>query len=180
MKAMFATLFQRTLGGLVAMLGIHFKYTVEHIRNGAVIDREVVYNLVPTEGLNHILNTVLKAGAQATSWYVSIFEGNYTPTAGITAATFTATAGECTAYASATRPAWTGGTVSAGAVDNTAAKADFVMTADKTVYGGVLISASAKSSTSGVLISAVRFVSAKVLINGDTLRITAGLSLASS
>lgn len=180
LKRVVQSLANRILGGLRDRLGIGFKYTIEHLRGGEVIGREVVYNLVPTEGLVHILSVILKAGAQSVTWYVGLFEGDYTPTAGITAATIVATASETTAYASATRPAWTGGAISANAVDNTAAKADFVMNADKTVYGGFLVSASAKSSTSGTLLSIVRFGAAKVLVNGDTLRVTAGLTLASS
>ena len=158
-------------------LPVRFKYLVEVIRAGVVIDSETVDNIVPTEGLNHILNTVLKGGTPIAAWYVGLFEGNYTPVAGLTAATITGAATECTAYAESTRVAWTGGTVASGAVDNTASKAEFSINAAKTVYGGFLISASAKSATTGTLISAVRFATAKVLESGDVLRITAGLTL---
>lgn len=161
-------------------LVIGFEYNVEHIRRGKVIATEKVKNLVPTEGLNHILSTVFKAGTQLTSWYVGIFEGNYTPVLGLTAATVASASTESTAYTSATRVAWASGSVSAGTLDNSASKAEFIMNADKTIYGGFLISSNAKGGSAGVLGSAVRFATAKVLETDDTLRITAGLILANA
>lgn len=84
---------------------VGFTYLVEHVRGGVVIDREVVHNLVPTEGLNYILEAALRGGAALSTWYIALFEGNYTPVAGVTAATFPAAATECTAYDQATRVA---------------------------------------------------------------------------
>lgn len=161
-------------------LKVGFKYFVEHIRKGIVLSVEECFNLVPTEGMNHILNTEFKTGAQVTSWYVGIFEGNYTPVAGITAATIVAASTECTTYDSSTRPLWDSGTVSAGALDNSASKAEFVMSADKTVYGGFITSSNVKGGSTGVVDSAVRFATAKILETDDTLRITAGIVLANA
>lgn len=162
---------------LITKLPIGFVWHVQHKRAGRLLSEETIHNLIPTEGLNHILSIVLKAGTQQTNWYVALFEGNYTPVLGDTAANFAANATECTAYDSATRPAWTGGSVSGGAVSNTASKAEFVMSADKTVYGAALLSSSTKSGTSGVLLSNVRFSTAKVLETDDTLDVAVGITL---
>ena len=162
-----------------ASIPFRFKYHIEVVRNGVVLDEETAYNIVPTEGLDHVLNTVMKAGTPVAAWFIGLFEGNYTPVAGVTAATIATSATESTAYAESTRVAWTGGSVSAGVVDNSASRAEFTINASKTIYGGFLVSAAAKGGTTGTLISAVRFATAKVLEAGDVLRISAGITLTS-
>lgn len=157
-----------------------FTYLVEVIdADGQVTDSETIHNLMPVEGINHVLNTVLKGGSQVTSWFVGVFEGNYTPLTTDTMAAFPAASTESTAYAASTRPAFVGGTVAAGVLDNSASKAEFAFNATKTVYGGFISSASAKGGTSGVLLSAVRFAAPKSLDSSSTLRITAGFTMTS-
>lgn len=155
-------------------------YLVEVIRDGVVVDREEVHNLVPTQGLNHILNVEFKALTQVTAWYLAIFEGNYVPTAADTAAALPAASTESTAYDEATRVLFAGGTVADGVLDNSASRAEFTMNATKTIYGAYMSSAPAKGATTGVVISSVRFSSAKNLVATDILRITAGMTLTSS
>lgn len=158
-----------------------FTYTIEVLdASGNVTDTEVVNNLMPAEGIAHVLNTILKSGSPVATWYLGLFEGNYTPTTNDVAATFPALSTECVAYSEATRVAFVPGTVTAGAVDNSASKAEFTMTAAKTVYGGLMSSASAKASTSGSLLSLVRFASPKTLDIGSILRVTAGFTMASA
>lgn len=157
-----------------------FTYAVDVLdRDGNVVESSVDCNLMPDEGVAHLINTVLKGGAPVAQWYVGLFEGNYTPSTTDTAATLPAAATECTAYSASTRAAFAPGALAGGAVDNGSSKAEFTFPADKTIYGGFISSASAKGSTSGVLISVVRFGSPKVLSAGSTLRVTAGFALAS-
>lgn len=153
-----------------------FTYTVEHLRNGELIDTFQVSNLVPDEGLNHALGVLLKAETQQTTWYVGLFEGNYTPTNTITAATVTSVATECTAYDETTRVEWIGGAISGGAVSNTASTAAFTINATKAIYGGFMVSSSAKSSTVGILVSIVRFPTVKNVEATDILRVTASFT----
>lgn len=157
-----------------------FTYLAEILdKHGNVRDSEVIHNLMPAEGLNHMLGVTLKGVAQAASWYVGLFEGNYSPVPNDTAATFPASATESAAYAEATRVALTLGPVAGGAADNGAARSEFTFNADKTLYGGFISSASAKGATSGVLLSAVRFKSPKAVATGEILRVTAGFNLIS-
>lgn len=157
-----------------------FTYTVEHIRGGVVIDREEVHNLIPLEGLNFLLNSEFKGTAVPATWYIAVYEGNYTPTLADTAAAFPAAATETTSYAEAARVAYVPGTVTGGTLDNAASPATFTFNASKTIYGGFMSSASAKSAVTGTLISAVRFASPKTPTVGDLLKITAGFTFASS
>lgn len=158
-----------------------FTYTVEVVdRNGNVSQRETVHNLIPGEGLDHMMSVVFKGTAQVPTWFIALFEGNYTPVPTLTAATFPAAATECTAYTPTQRVEFVEGSVANGAVDNSASRAEFTFTSAKTIYGGVITSSAAKGSTTGVLISAVRFASPKVLDVGSTLRVIAGNSLVSA
>lgn len=141
-------------------------------RAGQIIDEFECPNLVVNEGLNSLLNIMFNGASQITTWYLGIFEGNYTPVGSVTAATITAAATECTAYASSTRPEYVEVASTAQSVTNAASRASFVMNATKTVYGAFLVSASAKSATSGVLFSATRFSTAKALESADELLLT--------
>lgn len=156
-----------------------FIYTVEHWRDGRLFGGETVRNLMPTEGVNHVLNVLLKSGAQVGSWYIGINEGNYTPVLTDTAATYPTSATECTTYVEGARVGFVPGTVSGGSVNNSLSRAEFTSNANKTIYGGFITSASAKGATSGVLLSAVKFASPKTFNSGDILRVTAGFTLAS-
>lgn len=166
---------------LESKAGHGFTYIVEVVdRQGNVSQREVVHNLTPVEGLNHMMAVTFKQATQVPTWFIALFEGNYTVVPTLTAATFPAAATECTAYTPSQRVEFVEGDVVNGSVDNSASRAEFTFTSAKTVYGGVITSSAAKGSTTGVLISAVRFASPKVLDVGSVLRVTAGNSLVSA
>lgn len=157
-------------------------FTIEHVRNGVVIDTWQEKNLVTNEGLNSLLDVYLNGDgtAKIPAWYVALFEGNYTPLATVTAATFTAAATECTAYDEATRVLWVDAAASAQQITNTASKATFTMNATKTIYGAALISASAKSATTGTLFAASRFSVSRAVVDNDQLLITYTVQAASA
>lgn len=157
-----------------------FKYKIEHIRAGEVIDVEEVDNLIPTVGQNHVLNTVLKNGTPYAAWYVGIYEGNYTPTIATTMTDIINSATECSAYNESVRQTLSLGTVASGAVDNSASKAQFTMNATKTIYGGFVCSGSTKGSSSDLLVSVVKFGTAKSVVATDLLLVTASFTLTSS
>jgi hypothetical protein len=176
-----------------------FTYHVEHLRSVALMRElglsieglerrgdlvllsiEDITNLIPTEGLNYMLGAALTGVAQTSSWFISLFEGNYTPVAGVTAATYPADATESTAYTEATRVAWVPGAISAGSVSNTASKAVFTINATKTMYGIAQTSVSAKSATTGTLVSVARFSAAKSVVATDVLNVTSTISATST
>ena len=156
-----------------------FVFEFEHVRRGVVIDRWTQHNLMPIEGLNHLLGVLLKGSTQIGTWYCGLYEGNYTPISTDTAATFSASATETTAYVEATRVPIVFGAVAGGTVNNAASKAEFTLNADKTIYGGFIASSAAKGATAGVLLSAIKLSSPKAPTAGDILRATAGFTIAS-
>lgn len=155
-------------------------YTIEVIRGGAVVDSETVHNLMPEEGRNHAVSVITKGATQVPTWYIGLFEGNYVPVDSDKAATFPTVATESTAYLPATRVEFNEGAAAAGTVENTANRAEFTFTANKTIYGAFLVSAQAKGAITGVLMSAARFTAPKVLQIDDVLRVTASFSLTSA
>jgi len=156
-----------------------FNWKVELIKDGVLTDVTEDHNLMPTEGMNHLLSVLLKSGSQIGNWYVGIYNGNYTPLPTDTAATFPGTATENVAYSQAQRPVFTAGTVASGAVDNAASVAEFTSTTNATVYGGFIASSAVKGGATGVLLSAVKFSTSKNFEAGSILRVTAGFTLTS-
>lgn len=130
-------------------------------------------NLVPTEGLNHILMVALSNTAKLNTFYLALYSANYTPTAALTAANFAATANEIVSstegYSETTRRTWTPTITAAGVMDNYAAKAAFtIATATQvTIRGAALLSDPVKGSTNGVLISAAKFAADRVEYAGN-------------
>jgi hypothetical protein len=149
-------------------------------KTGRTVERDIVKNLVPTEGITYWIGSALKGATAYSSWFVGIFEGNYTPTASDVMATFAAASTESVAYSGSTRKALTLGAIAAGSTDNLASPAEFATTATKTIYGAFISSSSARGGTSGVLLSAARFTSPKVVDPSEfTLRVKASFSLVS-
>ena len=137
-------------------------------------------NLVVNQGINHLLNVGFNAATQVATWYIGLFEGNYTPVAGDTAATFPGSATECTAYAEANRVTYNEAASTAQSITNSASVAVFTMNATKTVYGAFLSSASAKSATTGTLAAASRFAVSRSVIDLDELRVTYTFNMTAS
>jgi len=135
---------------------------------GAITDHNIVVN----EGLNAHLDIMFHAETQISTWYIGIFEGNYTPVAGDTAANITANSTESTAYDEATRVAYVEAAASGQSITNSASPSTFTINATKTIYGAFLASASAKSATTGTLFSASRFSASRSVIALDSLLIT--------
>lgn len=140
-------------------------------RQRNIVSRSEKLNLTPTQGLDFIQRLIFKSGSVVPTWFIAPFEGDYTPTPTLTAATFPGLATECTAYQGATRKEFVEGEPIAGAVNNADAIAEFEFTAAKDIYGFALLSASAKGSTGGVIVSAARLPSAQFVQIGGVLRV---------
>ena len=142
---------------------------------------ELSPNLVPTEGLTHILSVALAQGVQKLAFYIALFSGNVSVQNTWTGANFVANATEFTNYDEATRVEWQHGAVAAGSVSNADTPALFTIGAGGgTVRGVALLEASAKSATNGVLIAASRLPSDKVLAEDEELRVKYTISATST
>lgn len=173
----------KTEGGLLVptsnILGTG-EYHGQIIRDGAVIDEWIDKNLVVNEGLNSMLNVMFHSAAQITTWYVGLYEGNYTPVATVTAATIASAATETTAYTQTARPEFVEAAAASQSITNSANRATFTFNDTKTVYGAFLVSTATKSGTTGTLFSAARFASSKAVVSGDELLLTYTFTAASA
>lgn len=143
-------------------------------------------NIVTDQGLMYLLSVGLNNGAKLATWYLSLYAANYTPVAGLTAASYPATASEITSgtegYTEATRPTWTPSAPSGNIIDNVASKASFtIATASSlTVNGAALHSDATKGAVTGTLISATKFAAARTLYNTDVFNLAYRVQLTSS
>jgi len=119
-------------------------------------------NLLPKLGRNFIWDVAFGAVAKATNWYMAPFATNTAPTDSLTAANFAATQTEFTNYTQTSRALWTPGAAVDGVVTNTATPVSITIGSGAQVdmYGLALLSAAAKSATTGVLAACTLFKAA--------------------
>lgn len=162
----------------MSVLGTGFTYTVELEKDGVVYDRFEEHNIMPQQAVDFIAGLLQGNGTTPlSSWYVGVFEADYTPTSGVRAADLQTNVGESLAYDEATRPAWVDVYDNAGFIGNTASRAEFTMNSAKTIYGAFIVSNATKGGTSGILLSIAKFSSPRSVDPGTILRITAGITL---
>lgn len=140
-------------------------------------------NLIPAEGLAHILNVALGNTPKPASYHLALFSAAAQPAANWTAASFASTASEIVSmtegYSAATRPTWTPNNTSTNSIDNMTAVAKVTMktASTLTVQGAAMLTNSSKGSTAGALISASKYAAPRVFQDGDTYEIGYRISL---
>lgn len=141
---------------------------------------ETAHNIITDEGLNRILDVMLHATTQTTTWYCGLVESNTDPAAGMTydVPVFT----ECTSYDEATRPAYNEAAASSKSTTNSANKAVFTINATKTLYGAFLASVSTKGDhTAGadnVLLCYAKFPASQAVQDDYVVNLSYTLSAA--
>lgn len=145
------------------------RYT--HSVNGK--DEQVDTNLLTDTGILYILNAAFFTTPKITAFYVAPFQGNATPLVTWTGANFASNATEVVSltegYSQTTRPLWVSATAAAGAISDNASRASFTIasTGNVTWYGAGLLSTNVRGDTAGLLASATRFVTPRILSNTD-------------
>lgn len=134
--------------------------------------------MIPQVGVNHIAGLVRGDGtAPISSWYIGLFEGNYVPTKGVTAADLPGVVGECTAYSQASRPAMLHVFDGESVIHNRNNRAVFSITADKTIYGAFVCSGATKGGNTGLIMLMERFSSPQILKAGTEFSVPAEMFL---
>lgn len=147
---------------------------------GKMVGDEWDKNLVTTVGVNLLLNSTVKGGSQSTTWYVGEIVSSPTFAIGDTMASHSGwtdfTLG--TTVTATSRATWSGGTVSAGEVDNSASPASYTQNSTATLYGLYLVDNNGSSSqTTGNLYGEVAFGTSYAVQSGYTVQITAYLTI---
>ncbi len=138
-------------------------------------------NRVVKEGLIDILKVYFAGGSQKTAFYLAPYSGNVEPQDSWTAANFAANATEFESYTSATRVQWTPtAPTTTASVGNSAnvSTSTLTLSAAGDLYGIAMIAgANAKSATTGTLVAASPFETARTnMASGDKLAIEYVLS----
>ena len=156
---------------------------LSHDGNGQLVWEEKVHNIITTEGVQHILNTVLAGSSQIGSWHCALVESNTTPAAAMTyqVPTFT----ETTSYDEATRPVYNeAAATTGGTVTNSANKGVFTISATKTMFGAALLgggtapAVKAGTSSGGVLLCMAQFSGSRDVVDNDVVNLTYSFSAA--
>lgn len=164
-------------GNGVELLGQRISH-IYHVEcygpDGQLKWEDTYHNLVTTAGLNKYLDATLKTGLAAPLWYIGLIVGPGAGNTYVAADTMAAHAGwvESVVYSNATRPAWTPGSIAAGSVDNSAAKAVFTVNGTAVVAGCFMTDISTKSGSTGTLLGEGNFTAGdRSVQSGDTLNV---------
>jgi len=148
---------------------------------GNLISKSRAENIITGQGLNHILNVEFCGATQIATWYLVIFESDYTPLDGDTYAVPGYV--EFTAFDGATRPIYDK-TLGNKQVTNSASEGVFTANATKTLYGAALVgggtSPTVKGDTAGggTLECAGRFAANQPVIAGNVVNLTYSVTVA--
>jgi len=154
---------------------------LDHMRDGKYLCFEEYQgkNIIPTQGLDEILNVAVGAVAKEAAWYVYIFHTNYTPIATNTASNSLGVTGYHGESQDAdydvpltNRPAYTIIASAAGVITNAASKASFTIAQTVTIYGAGVCSSQAKTAVTGFLLAAKKFDTSRSVILADILYVT--------
>jgi len=163
------------------ILDFEGRYEIVCLRNGDVIWKEVIENLVPIEGRNAILTSALKGSAYTAACYMGLIAyGGSAPVATDTMASHGYVEAGLTAPVFAARQLITWGTASNGTIA-TSVPCNFTITGTGGVVRGCFVGMNGATSvvenTSGALMSAGYFVGGdKTLATGDILQVTYSLT----
>lgn len=158
-------------------LPLRFLYRFRHYdAQGRLIGDETTKNLIPTDGREYMADVLFGGATRASSWYVGLVgDQNYTPAMSDTAAFLAANAGEITAYG-AQRNEFLAD-LNGSSWGNISSPVTITATGEITVYGAFLASTQSFNSAVGTILSTVKAPSPKVLATGESLDITAVITL---
>jgi hypothetical protein len=163
---------------VIPLIRVSTLWEIEHFRKGNLLSKTKEYNLITAQGLNFMLDVMFHGTSAKGTWYMCLFEDNYTPLDGntYTSKGFT----ESTAYDEATRPAFVEAAAASKSITNIANKAQFTINASKTIYGAALVSNSTKgdSTVGDYLFCSSKFSSSKSVVSTDILMVSCTITLA--
>lgn len=139
-------------------------------------------NIITTQGLNSLLDVYFRNQTQIAAWYIAPVETDTTAALAMTYAVPVFT--EWDGYSEAARQAFTGAAASGGVMTNTAAKATFTASENKTLYGAALFGGGtdptvmANTAGGGILFCYSKFSGSKDVESGDTFKVTLTVTIA--
>lgn len=158
------------------VLGFRHELEIYDKTSGELLSREVKLNRIPQAGIDFLIKAPFGDSPPIPTFYCSLFRNNVLPSGDMTASDIPMLLGEFTEYSEPNRPEWVRAYNGAGTWDNSASKAIYTPTADRTVFGSMIVSSPTKLSQTGLLLSVVRFSTAKDLTIGQEVKHVCGLT----
>jgi hypothetical protein len=156
-------------------------FMLEHWRDGKLIDKRRICNLITDEGKNKLLDVMFHGVTAIGTWYIGLVDnaGFSAVAAGDTYAQIGGTNGwdEFTAYTEASRQEWTEGAAASKSITNSSPVV-FNINSSGVVYGlfvagGAEAATKSDNTVGNTLWSAVGFSGGAVTVgNGDQLKVT--------
>ena len=143
--------------------------------DGNVKWEEEIPNQVVDEGETYVLDVAFSGATQVSTHYIGLIEGS-SPSIAESDTLSSKSWTENQDYDEANRQTWSEGGVSSQSIDNSGSPASFTMNASVTIGGAFLTQSNTKGGTSGVLIAAGTFGTARSVGSGDTLNVTYTIS----
>lgn len=161
--------------GIQSSFGMGFTYNVEcYDKHGNLRWRDAAKNIIPTIGLNDILNVYYAVGSQSAAWYLGMVDN-----AGFTAFNSTDTMASHSGWTENTntslpsRPVWTPSAASGASISNgTAVTVTMNPSTTCTIKGFFLANNNTLGGTSGLLSSEAALGTPQLCNPGDTLKVT--------
>lgn len=145
--------------------------------DGQVVDTWQSLNIIPQVGVTHLADAMFGDTTPIGTFYFGMFQNNFVPTSNTTAADLQSLAGEFLGYNESTRPTWNRVFDGVGAISNDASRAEMTCNVSRRVYGGFLVSSSAKGGNTGLLLSIARFETPRDVVPGQVVRARVSLNL---
>jgi hypothetical protein len=157
---------------------LRFDYHFECLNpDGSTAWEKDIHNLIPQVGVDYFAGALFGDTAAIGTFYMGLYQGNFTPTPPTTAADLPSLAQEFQQYSETSRPLWNRTYDGVGAITNINNRAEFTCTAAARLYGGFLCSQSVKGSANGLLLSIARFDTPADVVVGQVLRVYSTLNL---
>lgn len=155
----------------VAKLGGTFKFWC-YGPSGSLKWKETAGNMIVNEGLDYILDILLKNGTQSDPWYVGLTDGGPSPAADDQLTGTHSGWTEVTAYSEGSRQEFVDGIISGQSCDNSASKAEFSINSSSTIVGGAFLAGNSTTGANGKLLCIAAFDGGdKTIDSGDTLAV---------
>lgn len=158
-----------------------FKWNTQILdAEGNEISNDTDCNLIPFAGMDFLVRAPFGDVTPITTFYLGLFRGNYVPSVGTTAADIPTGMVEFVDYSEEVRPVWDRLFNGNSSMDNSASKATYTVTQDRTIYGAFLVSRPDKGGNNGLVLSCVRFASPKTVTAGQTVNLSGGITYVST
>lgn len=144
--------------------------------DGSIASETRDFNRIPTAGLDFLVRAPFGDVSPISAFHVGLFMGDYIPSGATSAADIPGNMQEFVDYTELQRPVWERAFESPGTMDNLLQKAEFTATQDRLLRGGFLVSEGTKGGNSGLVLSCVRFATAKPVTAGQTINVVAGIT----